>query len=159
MYTVWCLVKSCKLHPELNECSISELRHFGCRIFDIRLCGRSNRKNPIRRRVLRMSNIRHSTEGWSNVENSTSEEGRFGCRIFDIRSYRMHTSNQRPFSSSLTFTKFWKLWTQICRNWTKLFIWTCYSSQASHALKAHNFSNRSNKLHLLESPNFIALIK
>ena len=85
MYIVWCLVKSCKLHPAFIECSISELRRFGCRIFDIRrtadriekirseegcfgcrifdirLYGRSNRKNPIRRRVLRMSNIRHST--------------------------------------------------------------------------------------------------
>ena len=31
-----------------------------------------------------MSNIRHSTDSRSNVENPTSEEGRFGCRIFDI---------------------------------------------------------------------------
>ena len=23
-------------------------------------------------------------------------------------------------------------WTQTCRNWTKLFTWTCYSSQISH---------------------------
>ena len=39
----------------------SEEGCFGCRIFDIRLYGRSNRKNPNRRRVLHMSNIRHST--------------------------------------------------------------------------------------------------
>ena len=32
-----------------------------------------------------MSNIRHSTDGRSNVENPISEEGRFECRIFDIR--------------------------------------------------------------------------
>ena len=60
MYIVWCLVKSCKLHPALIECSISELRHFGCRIFDIR------------RTADRLEKIR-------------SEEGYFGCRIFDIR--------------------------------------------------------------------------
>ena len=32
-----------------------------------------------------MSNIRHSTDGWSNVEYSKSETPFFGCRIFDIR--------------------------------------------------------------------------
>ena len=45
----------------------------------------------------------------------------------------------RPFLSPLPFLKFWKtfyvFWTQRCRNLTKLFIWTCYFSQVSHALK------------------------
>ena len=36
-----------------------------------------NRMPKIRRRVLRMSNIRHSTDSRSNVVNPTSEEGRF----------------------------------------------------------------------------------
>ena len=36
----------------------------------------------------------------------------------------------RLFLSSL----FYVFWTQTCRNWTKLFTWTCYFSQVSHAL-------------------------
>ena len=40
-------------------------------------------------------NIRHSTDGRSNVENPTSEEGRFGCRIFDIRRRVLRMSNIR----------------------------------------------------------------
>ena len=109
MYIVWCLVKSFKLHPALIECSISELRRFGCRIFDIRrtavgiekirseegcfgcrifdirLCGRSNRKNPIRRRVLRMSNIRHSTIWPIESKNSdpTNKANRIEFATFD----------------------------------------------------------------------------
>ena len=39
--------------------------------------------------ALRMSNIRDSTNGRSNVENPTSEEGRFGCQIFDGGQYRI----------------------------------------------------------------------
>ena len=33
----------------------------------------------------RMSSIRHSTDGQSNVKNPTFDRTRFGCRIFDIR--------------------------------------------------------------------------
>ena len=134
MYIVWCLVKSCKLHPALIKCSISELRLFGCRIFDIRrraadrmsniwhstdgrskrknptseegcfgfrifdirLHGRSNRKNPIRRRVLRMSNIRHSTSGWLNFEYST----------FDRRPIESKKSDQTNKANRIEFATF-----------------------------------------------------
>ena len=110
MYIEWCLIKSYKLHPALIECSISELRRFGCRVFNIRRTavrmskirhskkGASDveystfdkqliecRKSDIWRRALRMSNIRHSKDCCSNVKNPTFQEGCFGCRIFDIR--------------------------------------------------------------------------
>ena len=39
----------------------------------------------IRIEALRVSNIQHSTDGRSNVENPTSEEECFGCRISNIR--------------------------------------------------------------------------
>ena len=43
--------------------------------------GRSNVKNPIS--DSRASNVEYSTYGQSNVENPTSKEARFGCQIFD----------------------------------------------------------------------------
>ena len=36
--------------------------------------------------------------------------------------------------SQILKTKFYLLWTQTSRNWIKLFTWTCYFSQISHAL-------------------------
>ena len=42
------------------ECRKSDEGCFGCRIFDIRLCGRSNRKNPFRQIRRIESNFRHS---------------------------------------------------------------------------------------------------
>ena len=77
--------------PSNVEYSTPEEGCFGCRIFDIRLCGRSNRKNPIRRRVLRMSNIRHST--LRPIELKKSDPTNEANRICDIRSDKMHTSN------------------------------------------------------------------
>ena len=37
--------------------------------------------------------------------------------------------------SQILKTTFYVFWTQTCRNWTKLFISTCYFSQVSHAVK------------------------
>ena len=83
MYIVWCLIKSCKLHPALIECSISELRRFGCRIFDIR------------RTADRMSKIRHPKKDASDVEYSTFDGQLIECLKSDIRRRALRMSNIR----------------------------------------------------------------
>ena len=79
---MWCLVIRWKLHPALIECSISELRRFGCRIFDIR------------RTAERMSKIRHPKKGASDVEYSTLDERLNECRKSDIRRRALRMSNR-----------------------------------------------------------------
>ena len=65
------------------------------------------RKSDIRRGELRMSNMRHSTDGWSKVENPTSEEARFGCRIFGIRrtADRIEKSDPTNKANRIEFAK------------------------------------------------------
>ena len=60
------------------------------------------RKSDIRRRALPMSNIRHSMESWSNVQNLTSEEGRFECRIFDIHMRPNESKKSDPENNQKT---------------------------------------------------------
>ena len=84
------------------------------------------RKSDIRRRALLMSNIRHSKDGRSYVENPTSEEGRFGCQIFDIRRRVLRMSNIRHSTVPNGILKIVWIRNFLNINWIAFEIWPKY---------------------------------